>query len=467
MGTIDPVTHAMPGGTPEHAPAARRNLLDRWIFPRGVRPWHFIVFPALAMGAVIVVSRLADRVLPEMSPVGSDLYQAVRVIVIAVLMSSVITAMAFRHRREYETRLRARQRALEATRDFLQSVIDGSGEAIVTLDPDGRMTSWNRAAEQIYGWKSVEVLGNHVEMMLPAGPDAAEVFEREMDRLRRGEILRDCETVRIRKDGAPITVRITRSPVYDASGRYIGSAALIRDVTALKDMEARLLEQQTLAAVGEMSAQVAHEVKNPLMGIRGACEIMSEDYGQDHPHREIASEVLRQLDRLNSTVEELLAFARPKPMMLVSTDLNEMLHAVLGVMIEDPRSRSVEVVRDLAPEISLVEADPEQMQQVLFNVVLNAMQAMGPEGTLTVRTHEDDGNVYLEVHDTGPGIAENLTEKIFKPFVTTRSKGTGLGLAIVKTIIEAHGGKVTAANAPEGGALFSLSLPRDREVRDA
>jgi PAS domain S-box-containing protein len=418
------------------------------------------------MGAVIVLSRLADRVLPEMSPLGADLYQAVRVIVIAVLMSSVIAGLAFRHRREYETRLRARQRALEATRDFLQSVIDGSGEAIVTLDPDGRMTSWNRAAEQIYGWKSVEVLGNHVEMLLPSGRDAAEVFEREMDRLRHGEVLRDCETVRIRKDGAPITVRITRSPVYDASGRYIGSAALIRDVTALKEMEARLLEQQTLAAVGEMSAQVAHEVKNPLMGIRGACEIMSEGYGQDHPHNELASEVLRQLDRLNATVEELLAFARPKPMIPVSTDLNEMLQAVLGVVVEDPRSRSIEVVRDLDTELSTVEADPEQMQQVLFNIVLNAMQAMGSRGTLTVRTREDEDHVYLDVHDTGPGIKPDLSERIFKPFFTTRSKGTGLGLAIVKTIIEAHGGKVIAANAPEGGALFSISLPRATEVGD-
>jgi PAS domain S-box-containing protein len=418
------------------------------------------------MGAVIVLSRLADRVLPEMSPLGADLYQAVRVIVIAVLMSSVIAGLAFRHRREYETRLRARQRALEATRDFLQSVIDGSGEAIVTLDPDGRMTSWNRAAEQIYGWKSVEVLGNHVEMLLPSGRDAAEVFEREMDRLRHGEVLRDCETVRIRKDGAPITVRITRSPVYDASGRYIGSAALIRDVTALKEMEARLLEQQTLAAVGEMSAQVAHEVKNPLMGIRGACEIMSEGYGQDHPHNELASEVLRQLDRLNATVEELLAFARPKPMIPVSTDLNEMLQAVLGVVVEDPRSRSIEVVRDLDTELSTVEADAEQMQQVLFNIVLNAMQAMGSRGTLTVRTREDEDHVYLDVHDTGPGIKPDLSERIFKPFFTTRSKGTGLGLAIVKTIIEAHGGKVIAANAPEGGALFSISLPRATEVGD-
>jgi PAS domain S-box-containing protein len=464
---MDPIAHATPGHDRGHGPAAPRNVLDRWVFPTGVRLWHFIVLPALAMGVFIAISRLIDRALPVTSPPGTDVYQAVRVIIIAVLMSSVIAAIAFRHRREYETRLRGRQRALEATRDFLQSVIDGSGEAIVTLDPEGRMTSWNRAAEQIYGWQSSEVMGRHVEMLLPSGPEATELFELEMDRLRRGEVLRDCEAVRIRKDGTAITVRITRSPVYDASGHYVGSAALIRDVTALKEMEARLLEQQTLAAVGEMSAQVAHEVKNPLMGIRGACEIMSESYGDDHPHREIASEVLRQLDRLNATVEELLAFARPRPMIVVPTDLNEMLQTVLGVMMEDRRSRDVKVDCDLDAGLASVDADPEQIQQVLFNVVLNAMQAMGSTGTLTVRTHQDDGDVYLEIEDTGPGISHDLGEKIFKPFFTTRSKGTGLGLAIVKTIIEAHGGTVTAASAPEGGARFSISLPRATEVPEA
>jgi signal transduction histidine kinase len=143
-----------------------------------------------------------------------------------------------------------------------------------------------------------------------------------------------------------------------------------------------------------------------------------------------------------------------------------MLQAVLGVVVEDPRSRNIEVVRDLDTELSTVEADPEQMQQVLFNIVLNAMQAMGSRGTLTVRTREDEDHVYLDVHDTGPGIKPDLSERIFKPFFTTRSKGTGLGLAIVKTIIEAHGGKVIAANAPEGGALFSISLPRATEVGD-
>jgi two-component system, sporulation sensor kinase E len=429
------------------------------IFPTGVRLWHFIVLPGLAMALAILLSRAAGPlVLPHLEPWAAELYEVVRLVAISALMSSVIAWLAFRHRRDYEAQLRLRQQALEATRDFLSGIIEGSAEAIVTLDAEGRILTWNRAAEEIYGWKAEELIGQHVHRLLP-GPEAIEEFERGIRRLRQGHTIRDLETTRVRKDGRRITVRIVRSPLRDAAGEFAGSVAIVRDVTEVKRMEALLVERERLAAVGEMSAQVAHEVKNPLAGIRGACEVLCDSYPRGHPYRRLAEETVQQVSRLGRLVDELLRFARPKPMAVVPTDLHQVVRTVLAWLREDPRAATVEFECDFAPDLPALGIDPEQMQQVFFNLLLNALQAMEYRGRLTVTTRRVDSAAVVTVRDTGPGVAAELRERIFKPFFTTYSKGTGLGLAIVKNVVEAHRGQITVDGPPGGGAEFRITLP--------
>jgi signal transduction histidine kinase len=226
-------------------------------------------------------------------------------------------------------------------------------------------------------------------------------------------------------------------------------------------MEAKLVEAERLAAVGELAASVAHEIKNPLAGIRGACELISEVFPSDDPRRELSTEVHRQIDRLDRTLRDLLLFSKPQRTRPEPVDIHDVVDHVLTVLLGDTQARGITVERRYADPMPQILLDPQQMEQVFFNVLLNAFQAMNFKGIVVVVTEADAGEVRVRVRDDGPGIPSEIADKIFKPFFTTRSKGTGLGLAIVRNIVNAHGGTIKAATAPQGGAEVVLALPRN------
>jgi PAS domain S-box-containing protein len=414
------------------------------------------------MAALVAVARWVDpMVRGSTSPFGYDAYSVVRGSAISLAMASLIAYLAFRHKRDYESKLHAHTEALESTRDFLSRLISSSAEAIVTIDPDARVTSWNRAAESIYGWSASEIVGRSSHILLPPGPEAREDSDRVERTVQAGQAVRDHEVTHFHKDGRRVDVRITRWPIFDAAGVYVGSTGIVRDVSRIKEMEAKLVEAERLAAVGELAASVAHEIKNPLAGIRGACEIISELFPSDDPRRELSVEVHRQIDRLDRTLRDLLLFSRPPATRLEAADLHGAIEHVLSVLFGDAQARGVAVERRYAEPLPPVLLDSQQMEQVFFNVLLNAFQAMGFAGTVTITTEADEGEVRVKIRDTGPGIPAENADKIFKPFFTTRSKGTGLGLAIVRNIVNAHGGRIVAGTAPGGGAEVVLALPRN------
>ncbi len=460
------MTALLPGpDDPAVAPPPAGGGPRRLLLPRGVRLGHFIVLPTVAMGLFVFLSRIADRfVLPALGPAGTEVYQVLRTVTISALMAGIIGWLALRHRHEYETRLEARNQALEETRDFLSRVIEGSGEAIITVDAGNCVTSWNRAAEAIYGWSAAEMTGHGVARLLPPGAGQEEELAETDAALRAGRTVRHHDARRVRKDGRLITVHVTRSPMYDAEGRYAGCTAIVDDVTDLKEMESRLREQETLAAVGQLAASVAHEIKNPLAGIRGACEIISDGYGPDDPRKELSVEVLRQVDRLNRTVQELLVYARPKNKKPVPTDLNAVLDRVVRLLREDAQTRGIELERRLQPGLPSINVDPQQMEQVFFNLILNAFQAMDYRGRVLVATEANGEEIHVRVRDDGPGIAPDAVQHIFDAFFTTRSKGTGLGLAIVRNIVQNHDGTITVDSRPGEGAEFVIALPMEPDA---
>jgi two-component system nitrogen regulation sensor histidine kinase GlnL len=417
------------------------------------------------MAFFLTLFRLTDPlVLPHLSHGLADLYRGGRTVVTGIGMASLIAWLAVRYRRAYEAELRARNEALTATRDFLSQVIDGAAEAIVTLDADWRVTSWNRAAHQIYGWTPAELLGRRADsVLLPPDPAVHAQAEARERRLRAGETLRDESALHMRKDGKCIDVRITLSPLYDGAGAFQGATGIIRDVTLVKEMEARLAEQQQLAAVGELAAIVAHEVRNPLAGIRGGCEIMLEGYAPGETRHEIGTEILRQVDRLNHMVQDLLLYARPRALTASLSDLHQVLDRCLLLLREDLRGE-VEVVRQFDPEMPALPLDVRQMEQVFLNVLQNAVQAINGPGRIVLATRRAGGRVEVVVSDSGPGIPPATMERIFKPFFTTKAQGTGLGLAIVRNIVHAHGGTIQVANPESGGAEFVIALPCASEV---
>jgi signal transduction histidine kinase len=227
-----------------------------------------------------------------------------------------------------------------------------------------------------------------------------------------------------------------------------------------------MVRADRFAAVGEIATGLAHEIKNPLAGLSGALELLAEDLSRDPRQAEIVTEMRHQVSRLAHTMESLLSFARPARAKLRSSDVNGSLDKVLFLVGQQCRGGNVTIEPKLAEGLPLVLADPFQLEQVFLNICLNAVQAMSRTGgTLGVTSRPGEGNVVVEIEDTGPGIPSDLRAQLFKPFFTTKREGTGLGLAISARIIAEHGGHIGYRCPPTGGTIFTVTLQQARPGR--
>ena len=234
------------------------------------------------------------------------------------------------------------------------------------------------------------------------------------------------------------------------------SAARIRDLHA---EEMRRAEQ--LATVGELAAGVAHELKTPLLGIAGGVQLLARHLGPaDAEGRRLLDELLERVGRMEAAVQGLLSYARPVPARRSRLNLNAIVERALALVEPRAERSAVRIRRELSDALPPVLVDPEQIGQVVVNLALNGVEAMRSGGVLVVRTRRVDGGVELSVADSGPGIAAEEREKIFRPFYTTKHAGTGLGLAIVRQIVDRHGGRIALADG-DAGAQFVVSLPVD------
>ncbi len=224
----------------------------------------------------------------------------------------------------------------------------------------------------------------------------------------------------------------------------------------------QLLQAEKLTSLGELSAGIVHEVRNPLASIKGAIEILEDELDHDSPRKEFADLARKEIDRLDRLVGEFLRFARPAEPSKAFSDPNEIVESVIKLIENEAASKSVSVVRDLQKDIPKLLIDAEQIKQVILNLTINGLQAMAQDGSgtdsITLRTVERDGNCVIEVGDSGPGIDEGYLSKIFDPFFTTKESGVGLGLSIAHKIAAQHAGTLTAENTAQG-AIFSLILP--------
>ncbi|MDO3377474.1 sensor histidine kinase [Geoalkalibacter halelectricus] len=242
--------------------------------------------------------------------------------------------------------------------------------------------------------------------------------------------------------------------------------------TQLRNFHFQQMERaDRLASVGEMASGVAHEIKNPLAGISAAISVLSEAFEGDEEREAIVAEVLAQIARLNKTATDLLYFGRPAPPEFTHADLNELIDRTLFFASQHPEARNVEVRKALADHLPPVWVDEKQIQQVLFNIFINAMQAMEQGGIIEVASMLEARGaehwVRVRIGDNGPGIAPEALEQIFTPFFTTKSQGTGLGLAICRQLLDEHQGRLCVENQVGQGAIFTLELPTEPVGRNA
>jgi signal transduction histidine kinase len=219
---------------------------------------------------------------------------------------------------------------------------------------------------------------------------------------------------------------------------------------------------EQLAAVGELAASIAHEVRNPLAGMKGALEVLRKELSVKPSNLEIVDELLAQIVRLEQLVRDLLTFARPRELSLEEFDLHDLLDRLLRLYKDEADGHAVTIERIYGPATGRLTADPRQMEQVFLNLIYNALQAMEGGGTLTVSTRAEKGRIVITLRDTGKGIPEADMPKILQPFFTTRHRGSGLGLPIVKKISEAHGGVIDIESEVGRGTTVTVSIPDGR-----
>jgi len=235
-----------------------------------------------------------------------------------------------------------------------------------------------------------------------------------------------------------------------------------------------MLYAEHLATMGELAAGVAHEIRNPLAGIAGAIEIISKDFPKDHPDREVLEDLRQEVRRIEKVLNDLLAYARPKPPQFGRTDLKETVARTLQLARQQTGTKKVDFSIQIPATLPAFRMDAEQLHQVLLNLVLNGIQAIDGEGKVTiaavVNTSEQVNRpdlVEISVSDTGEGIPPDLLEKIFRPFYTTKRGGTGLGLSLCRRIISQHGGTLTAESEAGKGSRFVIRLPLREAVEEA
>jgi len=336
----------------------------------------------------------------------------------------------------------------------LKFALDQSAIVAVT-DVAGKITYVNDKFCEISKYARDELLGQD-HRIINSTYHPKEFFRTLWQTIARGQIWRG-EIRNRAKDGTFYWVDTTIVPFLNPASKPYQYLAIRYEITERKRAEERLREQAALARLGEMAAVVAHEVKNPLAGIRGALQIISGRLPAASAERAVLGDIQTRIDSLNHMVQDLLQFARPRPPKLAPVEIAALVRSTALLLQQDPTVGGVEV--DVSSAEHVVHVDAEQVQVLFYNLLLNAAQAMGGRGRIDVEVRTLDGWCDVAVRDRGPGIPPDVRQKMFEPFFTTKHRGTGLGLAIARRVVELHGGELTAQSPPDGGAILTVRLP--------
>ncbi len=349
-------------------------------------------------------------------------------------------------------RLAVSENDLAAVTALHESIVQSVTSGLLTLDPRGRITFLNRAGEQITGLALEDIRGQPGARWFPAFT---------------GEKREEAEYVTA--SGERRLLGYSAFDLHGRDGERAGTAVIFQNLTELRAMEEAVERSKRLADLGQVAAGLAHELRNPLASVSGCVELLRGAQGLSDEDQRILGIVLRETARLDQLLTRFLEFTRPAPPHSVPADLADVVGETLDIFAADPIAHGLAIERALAR--SQVECDPDQLRQVVWNLLANSAQALreaGRRGTVRVSCEpQPDGGALIAVADDGPGIGTAERARIFTPFFTTKPKGTGLGLAVVQRIVDAHGGSVGLESAPGAGARFTVRLPGPGTARRA
>lgn len=349
------------------------------------------------------------------------------------------------------------ERALRTSEARWRAIIESAVDGIVVIDAHGTIEAFNAAAERLFGYHEHEVRGQNVKVLmpLPYREEHDQYLARYLETGVQKVIGIGREVTGQRKDGSTFPVRLSVGELsIEGARKFTG---ILHDLTDRVQMEQRLREQTALTRLGEMAAIVAHEVKNPLAGIRGAIQVIGGSLPAGSRNAAVVKEIVARIDALNDLMKDLLLFARPPQLRLGPVDIVSLMRLVAEIVRQDSTLREVRI--DVSGSAPAIIADAELLKIVVHNLLLNGAHAMQGRGSIQMSVTSANGECQIAIADSGPGISPEVREKLFTPFFTTKARGTGLGLSTAKRLMEAHGGSIAIDCPSSGGTVVTLRLP--------
>jgi two-component system sensor kinase FixL len=349
------------------------------------------------------------------------------------------------------------EQRLRSSEERWRAIVEAAVDAIIVIDGRGRIEGFNPAAERLFGYAERDAVGQNVSLLMPSPyRDEHDGYLERYQREGSARIIGIGREVTGRhRDGTIIPLHLSVGEMRVAGERkFVG---MLHDLSVRKRIEQQLSEQQSLAKIGEMAAVLAHEIRNPLAGIRGAMQVMAARYDPGSKEDMVHKEIIARVDTLSELMQDLLLYARPPKPRPAPVDLQRLVLTITDLLGGDPEVNGVQItVEGSAP---VVRADPELLKIVFHNLLINGAHAMAGRGKLRVQLGGDGHGSSVAFTDQGPGIPADIRDKIFTPFFTTKIRGTGLGLPTAKRLVEAQGGTITVECPPQGGTTVTVRLP--------
>jgi len=348
-------------------------------------------------------------------------------------------------------------------------ILENVEDAVVAIDRAGRIALFNPSAQSYTGLSERQSLGKHFEELF-AGQQG--ILYPVLTALRDGRSVADHENIVLyRPNAPPLPVSVSVSPIYTGSGEHEGVVLIIRDLSRVRELEETVRRADRLSMLGTLAAGLAHEIKNPLGGIKGAAQLLAMELGEESTLKEYTAVMIREVERVNGIIEELMDLARPRPPQIGEVDLSQILGDIVLFQKEAHRGKEIDFTLSLDPSIPPLRGDENLLTRLFLNLIKNAAEAIERKGKVEVVTkvaseyhlNKPGGRpvplIVIEVRDNGRGIAGDELDKIFTPFYTTKSRGSGLGLATCQKIVNEHGGFLKVESTPNEGTAISVSLP--------
>ncbi|HEU4685449.1 MAG TPA: ATP-binding protein [Nitrospira sp.] len=393
-----------------------------------------------------------------------ETFQTFGVYALALLVVGLLSGTLADQLQQADRSLREKEQGLNRLQAFHENIVQSISSGVFTTDVMGTITSFNPAAQEATGYTLDQVIGRSWRDVFNWHPSQSS----EENRTGRAPAMTRFEVECKRADGNRLVLGMTISPLHE-QGQPAGLVGVFKDLTQIRDMEEEMRRKEWLAKLGEMSAGMAHEIRNPLGALAGAMQMLRKEAPVEETDRRLMDIAIREATRLDAIITEFLQYARPPALSLAEHDINKVLADTLDLIQHEARTRgSISIMTRFAGAPLMAQIDQNQMRQVFWNLATNAFQAMPGGGQLTITTGlrqvgaagRKGDVIEIAFQDQGEGIPKENLDKIFLPFFTTKKEGSGLGLAAVHRIVDQHGGWIKVESQTRQGTRFVVCLPR-------